>query len=237
MINEAGLNLIKEFEGCKLTSYLDTLAKPPVWTIGYGHTGPRAFEGAVWSQAEADRVLSIDVCAFSGGVEDACVESPNENQLAAMTSLAYNIGIAAFRRSTVLRMHNAGKFAEAAAAFSMWNKAGGKVRAGLTRRRAAEASLYLTPVVAGVVQTTRAAPEDGKDPASGKVSPATIAAGVGGALTVAQQAVAQVQAIWDGLGQLGISPHIIMSALGVAAVITLGYFVYEAYQRRSEGDR
>lgn len=232
-MNAAGIALLKEFEGCKLSAYIDLGG---VWTIGYGHTGPGVRAGLVWTKERANEQLAADIAERVPAVLAACKIAPNENQLAAMTCLAYNIGLGAFKKSTVLRLHNAGNFTGAANAFTMWNKAGGQVRAGLTRRRAAEMQLYLTPV-ADEIQTTRALPEAIKDPSTSSVSPATVAAGVGGVLTIAQQAVAQIQQIWDGLSGIGISPHILMSVLGIAAVSTLVYFVYEAWKRRKEGDR
>lgn len=229
MINAKGLALIKEFEGCKLDAYQDIGG---VWTIGYGHT-KTAKAGMRITQLQADQLLAAEVSGFAADVIALCDVTPNDNQWAALTSLAYNIGVGALRKSTVLRMHNAGKHAEAAAAFSMWNKAGGKVRAGLTRRRAAEASLYLTPV-SGETQTTRATP-DTKDPAA-KFNPGTAVAAVGGGLAVAQQAVAQVSEIWDGLAVFGVSPHLLLGMLGVASIVAIGWFVWEAKQRRAEGD-
>lgn len=234
MISATGIALIKQFEGCKLNAYLDGGGVP---TIGWGTTGPNIKLGMKWTQDQADAALYARIAEFERGVMATCTELPNTHQLDAMVCLAYNIGLGAFKKSTVLRMHNARKFAEAGAAFGMWNKDGGVVRAGLTRRRAAEAALYLTPVEPTVEQTTRAVPDASKDPATAKVSPTAIAAGIGGGLTVAQQAVAQVQQIWDGLHDLGISPHILMSALGVAGVVTLGWFLYSEWKRRKEGDR
>lgn len=230
MINEAGIKLIKEFEGLRLTAYQ---CPAGVWTIGYGHT-QGVTPGQTISAALAESMLRTDVVTYASAVVMLCTERPNENQMAAMTSLAYNIGIGAFTKSSVLRLHNAGKFAEAASAFSMWNKAGGKVRAGLTRRRAAEMALYLTPV-ANEKQTTRARPEV-KDPAA-KVSGAAVAASAGAALTAAQQGVAQVSSIWDGLSALGINPHVLMAVLGSAAIVALGWFLWDAYRRNQEGDR
>jgi lysozyme len=65
-----------------------------------------------------------------------------DNQFSAMVSLAYNIGVGAFARSTVARKHNEGDHQAAAEAFALWNKAGGRVLAGLVRRRKEEADLY-----------------------------------------------------------------------------------------------
>jgi lysozyme len=246
MINEAGFDLIKEFERCKLKAYLDTLANPPVWTVGWGQTGPGIDADTVWTQERADSALVATVTQFGMEVRSACIVRPNPNQFAAMVSLAYNIGLGyrgsapkkgerpGFRQSSVLRLHNEGKFAEAANAFAMWNKAGGKVRAGLTRRRAAEAALYLTPT-RGEEQTTRATPE-AKDPET-KPPVAAIAAGAGAALTAAQQAVAQISSIWDGLSEVGISPHVLISVLGITVVVTLCWFIYDQRKRRAEGDR
>lgn len=227
-LNKSGLKLLREFEGCKLAAYQDVAG---VWTIGYGHTRT-AREGMKITKADADALLMQDVRLFEEGVDAACTEEPNENQFAAMVVLAFNIGLAGFRKSTVLRLHNAGNFTGAARAFAIWNKAGGQVRAGLTRRRAAEAALYLTPV-AGEAQTTTSATVDSADGRA--VSPVTVMAGAGGALTVAQQAVGQFADIWDGLGRVGISPHVVMLALGVAAVAGLAWFVWNERKRASEG--
>lgn len=234
MIGAAGLSLIKSFEGCRLEAYLDTLANPPVWTVGWGQTGPHITKGTVWTQSRADDEFARTVRGVAAAVLARCAVTPNANQIAAMTSLAYNIGMSNFSRSSVLRLHNAGEFAASAAAFGMWNKAGGRVRAGLTRRRAAEAALYLTPM-AEEAQTTRGVPEV-KDPAIGSSLPA-IAAGAGAVMTGAQQVVAQASTVWDGLSAMGISPHILLAVLGTLAIGSLAWFVVDAYRRNQEGDR
>lgn len=140
-INSAGLELIKSFEGLRLQAYRDAVG---VWTIGYGSTGAHVKPGLVITEADAERLLQEDLERFEKGVAES---APNatDNQFAAMVSLAFNVGVAGFKRSTVLRKHNAGDHMGAASAFAMWNKAGGRVLRGLTRRRAAEAQLYRTP--------------------------------------------------------------------------------------------
>lgn len=103
----------------------------------------------VWTQAQADARLVQDLGHLARRITLACgTSSTNDNQFGAMCSLAYNIGIGAFSRSSVLRFHRAGEHHDAAAAFAAWDKGGGRVLPGLVRRRAAEAALYLTFVSA-----------------------------------------------------------------------------------------
>jgi lysozyme len=136
------LGLIKEFEGCKLEAYPDPATGGDPWTIGWGSTGQGIARGLRWTQAQADMRLSHDVAKFMSGVIAAAPKG-TANQIGAMTSLAYNIGLQAFRDSTLLRLHNAGDYVGAAAQFARWNKGSGKVMPGLVRRRAAEAEVYL----------------------------------------------------------------------------------------------
>lgn len=142
-MNGRGLALLKKFEGCKLQAYL---CPAGVLTVGYGHTGADVKAGMRISQAQADELLAQDAAAFAAGVEraigTAALGRTTGNQFSAMVCLAYNIGIGAFRSSSVLRLHKEGKPNAAAGAFKLWNKAGGRVLDGLVRRRAAEAALY-----------------------------------------------------------------------------------------------
>lgn len=145
MINKAGLDLIKEFEGFRAKAYRDSVG---VWTIGYGTTaaagvGVTPHEGMTITKAEAERYLKVTVDKFAAQILPKIKVPVSDNQFAALVSLAYNIGPGAFAKSTVLRLLNAGDVSGAADAFRMWNKAGGKVLAGLTRRREAERALFL----------------------------------------------------------------------------------------------
>lgn len=139
---EAALRLIKEFEGCKLTAYPDPGTGGDPWTIGWGSTGPGIGPGVVWTQATADARLAQDVQRFSDGVKSKIKVPVSPNQLGALISLAYNIGLSAFGGSTLLRKLNAGDYLGAKEQFGRWNRAGGKVMRGLSRRRAAEASVF-----------------------------------------------------------------------------------------------
>ena len=137
-VSDKGLALIKEFEGCKLTAYKDSVA---VWTIGYGHTRS-ARQGMVITQAQADELLEQDVSHHAIGVYKALQVKLEQHRFDAVVSLAFNVGVTAVRNSTLMKMINRGDAKLAAAQFDRWNKAGGKVLAGLTRRRAAERKLY-----------------------------------------------------------------------------------------------
>lgn len=141
-VNAATIELIKRNEGCVLHAYQDVVG---VWTIGYGHTP--AEPGQQITQDQADSLLAADLGKFEDGVDDALEENAetSDNQFGAMVSLAYNIGLGAFRGSSVLRLHNQGQWEDAAHSFLLWNKAGGRVLTALLRRRHEEAALYLTP--------------------------------------------------------------------------------------------
>lgn len=140
-INTAGLDLIKQFEGCRLQTYLDVAGIP---TIGWGHTGSDVRAGMKITQAEADRLLDKDLDRFEAAVDRLTRGIASDNQFAAMVSLAFNVGAGdgGLKTSTLLRLHNEGNYAAAAGQFARWNKAGGKVLKGLVRRRRAEAELY-----------------------------------------------------------------------------------------------
>jgi len=137
------LDLIKSFEGCKLAAYPDPGSGGDPWTIGWGSTGPDIKKGVVWTQAQCDDRLAADVQCFALQVDKLIGPvSTTQSEFDALTSFAYNLGASALAGSTLLRMHKAGRHSEAAQQFLRWDKAGGKVMRGLTRRRQAEAALY-----------------------------------------------------------------------------------------------
>lgn len=244
-IPAACLALIKEFEGLGdgdktkpgLQPYRDVAG---ILTIAWGSTGPHVKEGMTITEAEAEKLLSRDVARIATAVDDACVRTPNENQRAAMVAFTYNVGAAAFRKSTVLRAFNAYDDAAAARAFGLWCKAtinGKKVDVpGLVRRRAAEAALYLKPVPtaspapAAPVMTRAVEPE--KPLTASKTA---IAGGVGAAMVGAQQAIAQVEPVWNGLHALGIRPELVLAIVGVIALGAAVLVVYERIQKRRQG--
>lgn len=131
---------IAKWEGCRLTAYQDIVG---VWTIGYGRT-TNVRPGDTCTQEQADAWLQEEVAEFQRQVKGALQVNLTDNQLAACTSLAYNIGIGAFRGSTVARRINEMAMQSAADAFLMWNRAGGQVVQGLVNRRKAERDLFLS---------------------------------------------------------------------------------------------
>lgn len=139
------VELIARSEGCRLRAYR---CPAGVWTCGWGETAG-VTPATAWTQAEADQRLLASLQEYAARVQEMCADPPTENELGALVSLAYNIGLEALRKSTALRCHNAGDGQAAARAFALWNKA--RVRGvlqplpGLTARRAAEAALYLRP--------------------------------------------------------------------------------------------
>lgn len=139
------LQLIKRWEGCHLAAYPDPGTGGDPWTIGWGSTGPGITRGVKWTQAQADARLDEDVRRFMGGVTARLKQPASPSELGAMTSLAYNIGIGAFGRSTLLRQFNAGNKKGAAEQFGVWRRAGGRVMQGLVNRRADERRVFELP--------------------------------------------------------------------------------------------
>jgi lysozyme len=115
------------------------------WTIGYGET-EGVTEDMVWTPEQAELRLIARLTAFASGVLKRCPQLAHEpdSRFAACISFAYNIGLGAFGASSVCRCTKRREYMAAANAFRLWNKAGGRVMAGLTARREAERALYLT---------------------------------------------------------------------------------------------
>jgi lysozyme len=139
--------IIADFEGLRLRAYKDSGG---IWTIGYGttinpDTGLPIKQGDSITKETALRWLKIQTASVASRVKALIKRPVTDNQLAALTSLAYNIGLGAFGRSTLLRKLNAGENSQAIAAeFLKWNKVAGKEVAGLTKRRKLEADLFLS---------------------------------------------------------------------------------------------
>jgi len=137
-ISKAGLSLIKEFEGCRLTSYTCAAG---VLTIGYGSTGPHVTPGKTITQAEADALLLKDVARFEKGVDDLITVPLKQCQFDALVSFAFNCGNGALEESTLRKRLNAGEDPNTVAKEELprWTNKG---LAGLVRRRTAEVNMF-----------------------------------------------------------------------------------------------
>jgi GH24 family phage-related lysozyme (muramidase) len=150
-LGQAGIELIQSFEGCEkdrpdgtFEAYPDPGTGGDPWTIGWGATGPGIARGVVWTKAQCDERFAEDMQRYANDVSRAIGTAPTtQNQFDALVSFHYNTG--AIGRATLTKLHNKGDFAATANEFARWNRAGGRVMAGLTRRRAAEAALYRKP--------------------------------------------------------------------------------------------
>lgn len=147
-IPQAALDLIKQSEGCRLTAYADPALGWDVPTIGWGHTSaagsPKVYRGLKITQTEADQILAADIERVAEQVQALVKTRLTANELGALTSFTYNLGMGNLKTSTLLRKVNANDMAGAAAEFGRWTHSGGKELPGLIKRRAAEAKLFLT---------------------------------------------------------------------------------------------
>ncbi|WP_151745496.1 lysozyme [Acinetobacter calcoaceticus] len=140
-----GVNQICNFEGLKLSAYDDSTG---VWTIGYGTTrypnGKRVSEGDRCTLEQAKAYMQHDLKIFERAVNSSVKVPLKQNQFDALVSLAYNIGVGAFKHSTLLKKLNSGDYTEAENQFDVWVNAGGKRLQGLVNRRAMEKKLFLS---------------------------------------------------------------------------------------------
>lgn len=141
-ISNDGLGMVKHFEGCYLKAYRDEVG---VWTVGYGHTGLQHNDGTVKAgrvitAAQAEELLRYDMHQFEARVMALVTRDLMQHQFDALVSFDFNTG--GLGKSTLLKMINAGRLYEASGEFPKWNKAGGRVLDGLTRRRCAERDLF-----------------------------------------------------------------------------------------------
>lgn len=136
--SEAGVNLIKSFEGCRTEAYQDAVG---VWTIGYGHTID-VKEGMTITQHQCDVMLEVDIEIYENYVNDYVTVPLTQNQFDALVSWVYNLGPTNFRKSTMLKVLNAGQYDEVPYQIKRWVHANGIILKGLVLRREAEAELF-----------------------------------------------------------------------------------------------
>ena len=148
-VSDAGLAKIRSFEGFRANAYMDpgSINGLPI-TIGFGSTrwedGSPIRMGDHISEERAAHLLRLEVAETEEAVNEAVTVPMTQEQFDALVSFAYNVGISAFKKSTLLRKLNAGDTRGAAREFLRWNLNDGRVMAGLTKRRHAEMALFLT---------------------------------------------------------------------------------------------
>lgn len=210
------------------------------WTIGYGETLGVTFDMR-WTRDEAHRRLLVRLGEFERGVLELCTVEPNPNQCAALTSFAYNVGLGGLKKSSVLRNHNAGNFQAAARSFGLWNRAGGQVMAGLTRRRAEEAALYLKPyqdVIADdfelqeFIEPVSQVVEPERPMTQSQITRASTVAGGTAAIAAISETLAVANSVKSGVEGLGAW---LVPLLLIVCVGSIGWAVYERVRQRREG--
>lgn len=136
-------DLIKKYEGCKLTTYSCPAGVP---TIGYGHTGSDVHKGMVITQEQAEILLDKDIEKVVTQINTVVKVTLNENQMAALISFVFNLGLGNFQHSTLLKKINYKMFDSAAQEFGRWIRAGNQILPGLVARRKEESIIFSTPV-------------------------------------------------------------------------------------------
>lgn len=229
-INQMGVALIIEFEGFRSSAYL---CPANVWTLGYGST-KGVKQGDTITMYDAKERLKRELVEYEQAVL-ATLKAPNENEFSACVVMAYNIGIAGFRSSSVVKAHNRGDKEAAARAFNLWNKAtvGGvkKTLPGLTRRRMAEAALYLTPVALTEVEMPQAI-EPERPMTESTINRASVVAGGTAGIAAVSETINAVNEVKYGVSALG---NWLVPALLVAVVALAGYIVWQRVNQRKQG--
>lgn len=226
-----GIALIKEFEGFRAKAYQDAVG---VWTIGYGFTrGVKP--GDTITREQAETRLRDELGVYERGVIQATHGRATQAQFDALVSFAFNVGVAGMSKSTVIKRHNEGNYQAAARAFGLWNKAGGRVLNGLTRRRAAESALYLTPEPVHEEEpvsdmTHEVEPE--RPMAASQINRAGVMAGGAAAVATATEVAQQVGTVKSAADMLGswLVPVLLLAVAGLCA-----YIVWERVKQRKEG--
>lgn len=141
-ISKNGIDFIHQFEGLRLKAY-KVLESEKYYTIGWGHYGSDVKFGQTISRQKADDLFDKDIDRFQKAVNMFVKVDINQNQYDALVSFAYNVGTGALQTSTLLEKLNKGDYEGASKEFARWNKSGGKVLAGLTKRREKERQLFM----------------------------------------------------------------------------------------------
>jgi lysozyme len=184
-LTHAGFELIKAHEGLRLKAYVDPGTGGEPYTIGYGHTSaagpPTVYKGMTISRDEAEDIFRRDLTKFENHVRFAVKVPISDTQFSALVSFCYNVGPGAFKKSSVLRAVNEGRFDLVPARLALFNKANGKTLKGLVRRRAEEGKMFTEGRDDDDQMVTGAEPSVGKSVFN---STTNVAAGLSGVAAV-----------------------------------------------------
>ena len=216
-ISPHGLEKLKQWEGLKTKAYKDAGG---VWTIGYGHTAmagsPQPYQCQVITAAEAENILLKDLVQYEAAIENNVNVKLNDNQFAALVSFAFNVGIGAFKNSTLLKKLNQGDFNAVPTELMKWTKAGGKKLQGLVNRRRAEGYLWME---GAYVTSKEVVPEPKKE---NPVLNMKMAGQVAGAAT--------------GLGAIAAGSGPVQWALAAIMVILVAFFCYGLFKQMKDAE-
>lgn len=223
-----GLKAIIDFEGFRENAYQDVVG---IWTIGYGFI-KGVSKGDKMTREQADRRLIAELKSYEEAVWIATGGNATQNQFDALVSFTWNVGKAGMAKSTVIKAHDRGDHQSAARAFGLWNKAGGKVWPGLTRRRAAEAAAYLEIEPGEAVQEM----PQGVDPETKMGTSqinigSTVAAGSAGLVAVTQS-VSSMTAFKTSIEGLGTW---LLPVLCLVIIAAAGFVIWQRIQQRKGG--
>jgi len=218
------LEKIKQWEGFRPRAYDDATGNEVLdsndqvlgtLTIGYGHTGPDVKPGEKITQEQGVQILLTDLQRFEDGVDKAVKVDLTDNQFGALVSFAFNIGVSAFRSSTLLKKLNKGDYASVPSELARWNKStvNGKkvVVPGLSNRRAAEAGLWATGEFVS----------SGNVPVKPDTSP-----------TISKETISWGAGIVGSLGSLFVGEGPVQYALAAVIVVGIGVGLWTFIQNR-----
>lgn len=230
-LTPAGIELIKRYEGLRLTAYQCSAG---VWTIGWGHTSaagePSVKKGMKITKQKAVDILNQDLAKFADEVQATIKTDIPDACFSACVSLAFNIGLGAWRKSTALKLINKGDYGNVPKAIQLFNKAGGKVSPGLVKRRADEAKMFAEGF------DTAPNPDDSRvTPDAPKGKPLTQSTTAIAATTTAIATTsAAAKEIASNTSSVLSTNNIALILLVAIAVAGCGYIIYKRYLAAKE---
>lgn len=228
--SDDGVRLIQLYEGLRLTSYI---CPAGVLTIGYGHTSaagkPFVAPKMTVTKEEATAILRADLGRFERGVESLVKVDLTQHQFDALVSFAFNCGLGALKKSTLLKRVNAKRFDDVPAEFMKWTRGGGRQLAGLVRRRRAEVEMWrsLTGIEPDGSRVRPDQPVASKSIAQSKEANAAVVAGGASIITAAKEIIPVIQnansALAGAVEALG-RPAVFIAIIATLACVGIWYW-------------